>query len=229
MKLQPKKAFTLIELLVVIAIIAILAAMLLPALSQAKNKARKINCASNLKQVSLSCRLWEGDNGDKFPWAVTVTNGGCQANMAYNGNANNSPLTYTVFLCISNQLTTPKVAYCPSDTVTSTRTTVQLTSWPGFGSANYSYFIGGDAVESDPQMILAGDWNTTTTSGGSGVVAGKSQQYTGALWYWTPKDVHQGSGNLALTDGSVQSTTISGLQTFMQNGTNSVAQPYFNY
>ena len=64
---KEKKAFTLIELLVVIAIIAILAAMLLPALAAAKRKAQRISCVNNLKEVSLAFRIWEGDNGDKYP------------------------------------------------------------------------------------------------------------------------------------------------------------------
>jgi prepilin-type N-terminal cleavage/methylation domain-containing protein len=254
MKQPTKKAFTLIELLVVIAIIAILAAMLLPALAAAKKKAQKISCVNNLKQDGLAFRIWSGDNQDQYPMKVATAQGGAQNYVQYSAAAAVALNPVMVFMVMSNELSTPKVAYCPSDTYHTTQPTNFNASFCGnIGVAQTvigqcSYFVNGNGSDVDPQMIISGDENIGTTGASAsgpasvmfnGTVANPSavsaQLLTSAAWNgaaywsWTEKEMHAKSGNIVLGDGSVQSVTCSGLHTAMMNSTNSTATQYYNF
>jgi prepilin-type N-terminal cleavage/methylation domain-containing protein/prepilin-type processing-associated H-X9-DG protein len=121
---KPAGGFTLIELLVVIAIIAILAALLLPALSAAKEKAKRISCANNLRQLALGINIYAADNSDYMPplkWRETGGNLQYPYEMA-RFNTVNDPTTgfalgpYNLGVLWSSKIITDgKPYYCPSN------------------------------------------------------------------------------------------------------------------
>jgi prepilin-type N-terminal cleavage/methylation domain-containing protein len=224
---QRNQALTLTEVLVVVVVLAVLIMILFPPGPVAKDAAIRINCVNNLKQIGLAYRIWEGDHGDKFPMQTSVTNGGTMGL----ANGNNAWINFFV---MSNELGTPKLLICLADThrIAATNFTTD------FNNSHISYFVGLDADETHPKMLLSGDDNFDI--GGVSVKSGLLQLLTntGIAWdssrhvlpnvhFWTPAR-EKFIGNIGLTDGSVQTVTVQGLQQALQQSgiaTNRLAIP----
>ena len=102
-----------------------------------EKKAIDITCVNNLKQIGIAFRIWAGDNGDKFPFAVSTNAGGVMELVgAKNGLRQNS---YLVFQCMSNEISAPLVLICPQD-----KSKHAATNWAALTEANVSYVAPAD-------------------------------------------------------------------------------------
>lgn len=223
-----RRGFSLVDLLLVIATIIGLAMIVLPKMARTNCRSPRISCTNNLKQVGLAFRIWAGDNNDKMPMQLSVTNGGV-LELAAQGSA------YATFLILSNELCTPKTLFCPAETNPQRRmASIFAPTLPPAASAgtfpftetnSLSYFVGLDAEETNPATILTGDDHFSLN--GAKPSRGLLMLATNAPVEWRDER-HPKQGNVALADGSVQGFSSSSLRTALANTgveTNRLAMP----
>ena len=203
-KTDTARGFTVIEMLVVVVGIAVMGFIILPVLARRKARSSRASCQNNVKQIGLAFRVWEGDFDDHYPMTLSTNKGGT---MEWGAGSN----MYRHFQVMGPWINNPKILLCPYDN----RTPVD--DFSNLSNSNLSFFVGLDADETRPRMILTGDRNLVK-NGASG--AGLMTITTNDKLDWTAA-MHNRAGNIGLADGSVTQVDGAGLQQLIQqSGTN---------
>jgi prepilin-type N-terminal cleavage/methylation domain-containing protein/prepilin-type processing-associated H-X9-DG protein len=206
---RERKAFTLIELLVVIAIIAILAAILFPVFAKAREKARQITCASNLKQLGLGFLQYSQDYDEQFP---SGTNNTDYYAAFYRGWAGQ----------IYPYVKSTAVYKCPDDSTTASGTNEYVLSYLENAALNpVGLYWGGDGI---PQINApASTVMLYEVSGHQAAMStpGEGDSQSGWGWtYWT-------AGNTPSHMGLYQTGYMGGTNCLQSNGNNGPSNGYY--
>ena len=195
--MKKSRGFTLIELLVVIAIIAILAGMLLPALQQARERARRINCASNLKQIGTALKLYSSSFNDKLPGGPALQGGYTKGDKLQTGYGWEG----LEILRSNDFLTDYSVFICPSSTTSAGTGSVALTYGPKAtpADANASYAFVGGMIEGDSNIYGRADSAISADLTGSASIGSNNDNPN-----------HTGYGNILFQGGHVTGYTGNG-------------------
>ena len=195
------------EVILSLVVVSILVGILLPAMTPRPVHGKRISCVSNIKQVGLAFRMWANDHGDRFPWQVSMSEMGT-LEFAESRNV------FLHFATVSNELNSPKVLACSSDTKVS-----RESEWTNFNNAHLSYFVGLDSNEANPQTILTGDRNLLGGQVASNGIMRFDAQ-SAASW---GTGIHKSAGNIGLADGSAAQVTGNGLHRQLQSSLQSTS------
>ena len=199
---------TMIELLVVLACLGLLIGLLLPSLGGASQRTSVVRCISNLKQVALGEIIWAYDHrSEGLITNLPAGDAGFGRLLSFGGIA-------SYYQALSNELVSPVILACPSDSRTPAPDFRSLTT------NHLSYFLNLETKSGiDTSTAINGDRHISFTPTPLGQTVTLT---TNLSMQWTKKLGHNGVGNLALVDGSVQKTTSRDLATTLLFPSNTV-------
>ncbi|KHE90466.1 MAG: DUF1559 domain-containing protein [Candidatus Scalindua rubra] len=183
---RSNEGFTLIELLVVIAIIGILAGILLPVLSRARESARKTQCMSNVKQIGMGLIMYANENNENFP-------------------SSSADAMLSLNLLYPDYISDPRTFNCPSDTFVTTETNAGITEADGFDKdeCSYGYDYTHTQVD-DADVALAADRPTNAANTTTPTANTNSPNHGGTTGTVAKGDTAGRGQNVVYVDGHVE-------------------------
>jgi prepilin-type processing-associated H-X9-DG protein len=219
------QGFTRLELLMILGVLGLLAALVPPALANNKQRSERLICLNNLRQIGQAFHEWGTEHAGRLPFRTPYCEGGlmpfgCDAGVfvppwLVAGYQNN---VWFQYLSLSNELRTPKILVCPSDTAKSA-----ANHWGGspggLANPNYqnravSYIVALDAFPDDKDALVSGDRNirpsSISGSCSSGVSPCRTLIFGGPLTFGLTSAIHVDAGNFLFYDGRVEELSSQG-------------------
>jgi competence protein ComGC len=218
------QAFTRLECLLCVVAVMLLVSVAVPSLASTRNRSQRAICVDNLRLIGQGMQLWGVDHDNQYSWQVNAFEGGTRP-----ASGAKPAAAWYEFSFLSNQLVTPKILVCPSDTV---RARNAADTWGnstngGYFNAKYrdnatSYAINVHCFLGDPKSPVCSDRNLRVDSLLSGACSlGFNNIYQilpfpTSIAAWT-NAIHGLTGNILTAEGSVLQIPDSGLKPYLSS------------
>src|SRR6185503_251679 len=231
-----QRGFTRLEVLTILAVLGLLAMVALPALANNRQRSERLICLNNLRQIGQAYHQWGTEHSGRLPVRTPWCEGGlgvwdtaglgyyagCPAGVPAPTWASAGLYNYVwfQFIILSNELNTPKILVCPSDTLKTPATqwsgSPQSSLWhPTHGNKAVSYIIALDAFPDDNNALVSGDRNIRPSIRSGNDCSSDIGVAMGLVWnfpasFGLTSAIHVNAGNFLFYDGRVEELSSQG-------------------